>query len=377
MVSGRDDRRKLLRAKTELLCWGFKPNEALEEVFIAQNPYHDRRTGNAGVQVALAEKLVANVPTGNRYNAYSPYTLEKQQGMFYIVKDEVLIARCEPVPAPQWYHQLTSDGTPMGAVILQEGFNTLIAAIYNRCAYWRDEDQCLFCAINSAGAAKRKSPQQFAEAVEAAFTVDPRSTLDLTAGNTLLPDRGALTYLDVLRAIKERVNIPICVEISPPDEDKHLDMLVEAGADAFMMNLEIGDDQLRRLFCPGKFKIPKDRYFDAWKHALELVGRSKVSSVLIAGLESRESTLRTAQELIEFGIIPTIMPLRPNDGCYLENFVVPSPDNIEYMSSRVGQLLYKYNLDCRSHPGCISCAACAIEVDYRELEMIAADSAAL
>jgi radical SAM superfamily enzyme YgiQ (UPF0313 family) len=244
----------------------------------------------------------------------------------------------------------------------------LIAAIYNRCEFWQNDEQCLFCSIDVAGPMKRKSPKQIAEAVTVAFEANPRSTLDLTAGNTLSTDHGALMYLDVLRAIKERVDIPICVELSPPDENKYLDMLFEAGADAFMMNLEVGDEKLRRLLCPGKSKIPRDRYFEAWEYALGLVGRNKVSSVLIAGLESKESTLRTAQEMIEVGVIPTIMPLRPNNGCYFENFVIPSPDDIEYISRRVGQLLYERGLDSRLHPGCISCTACATEANYLELK---------
>ena len=143
-------------------------------------------------------------------------------------------------------------------------------------------------------------------------------------------------------------------------------MLIDAGANAFSINLEIYDDRLRRLFCPAKSKIPKQRYVEVWEHLIKQTGKNTVTSVLIAGLESRRSTIEGAHMLISEGVLPTILAFRPNDGCYLQNFVHSNPDDLEAISSEVGKLLLDHDLSARGQPGCIGCGACNLENDFRE-----------
>lgn len=360
--------------KIQLLCKGLKSNELSQQLFAEQNPYNHKRTGNAGLQLLLGEICTpANVPTGDRFTDYSPYTLGLVDDDYYIFERGEAACRCLPVPTPSWYTRTLSDGVPAGRVLLQEGTSTLISAIRNACEYCSSGEACAFCSIGKYASKKYgiliKKPHQIAEAVIFAVRAskDRKLTLDLTGGNTLTPDRGASMYVDVVKAIRAVNDIPICVEISPPETDEYLSELADAGVNAFMMNLEIWDEKLRHLFMPGKSRISKGRYFEAWRHALSIVGTNRVSSVLIAGLESTRSTLDGARHLIDSGVIPTIMPFRPNDGSILENFDTPDPDNVGHITFEVGRLLAENSLNPKLHPGCISCSACSAEADCRLL----------
>jgi len=210
----------------------------------------------------------------------------------------------------------------------------------------------------------RKTPKQIASVIKEAILETPGATLDLTGGNIDVVDHGARLYYEIVKEVRKVSSIPICAEISPPESNDTIQELVTLGVNAFMMNLEVFDEKLRRLFLPGKSEITRERYFNAYEFALKLVGKSKVSSVLIVGLESKTSTLQGAKELIDRGVIPTIMPLRPNDGSRLENFPTPRPDDVWDISQEVGKMLIKKKLNPLIHPGCINCSACSVESDF-------------
>ncbi|MBC8274587.1 MAG: radical SAM protein [Chloroflexi bacterium] len=367
-----------LRVKVELLCWGIRPCPFLEQAYRQQNPYADKRTGNAGLQLLLANGgVIVNVPVFNRYNRHSPYELKKGDQGWYLERGGNYHCECDLVPAPQWYALKTPGGIPLSKILVQEGRRTLIAGVYNSCDY-KAEERCLFCALGPYVGLRRKDPAQIRDATMAALKENALYHLHLTGGNVLPPgkdstsikgDRGMLEYVDVVRAIREVSDVPISIEASPPEDNEHMKTLVEAGANAFSINLEIWDDRLRKLFCPGKSIVPKRRYFEVWEYALGILGANMVASVLIGGPESKESTLRGAEEMARAGVVPAIIPLRRNDGSCLQNFASPSPDDMVWIFRRVGEMLNQYRLEPWTQPGCTACGACSVEQDYQNLQM--------
>ncbi|MGA2916592.1 MAG: radical SAM protein [Sedimentisphaerales bacterium] len=353
-----------VRIKIELLCWGVRGNQIARQVYLRQNPSLHKRTGNAGIQLILPDGLIINAPFGHRFTEHSPYELTKKNSTYILCKNKIDICWCQPVVAPKWYQETTSAGRSAYEVVTQEGNNTLITAINMRCEYFKMKQQCLFCAMTPSKTIIEKSPIEIAEVIALAIKENPSYTVDLTGGNTLSGDRGALSYIEILGAIRKVSDILITVEVSPPVKDEHINMLLDAGANALLMNIEIGDDYLRGIFCPKKSEITKKRYFEAWEYALRIVGRNRVGSALVAGLESKESTLKIAKEMIDTGVIPKIVPFRHNDGARLENFATANPDDVEFISQEVARLLYDKDLRPTEHCGCIGCTGCSAEIDY-------------
>jgi biotin synthase-related radical SAM superfamily protein len=208
----------------------------------------------------------------------------------------------------------------------------------------------------------------------AALGENPSYHLQLTDGNkrhatggvqAARGDYGMIEYLNTIASVRDASQIPICVEASPPCEDEVVETLVRAGVNAFSINLEIWDDDLRKSYCPGKSRIPVHRYIEIWERALAVLGPNMVASVRIARLESKESTLAGARELAKIGVIPTIMPLRNNDGSQLPFPGTCDPEDIIWISERVGELLDEHGMQPWRQPGCTACGACSLEQDYQ------------
>lgn len=364
-----------LRVKAQLLCWGIRPNRFSEEAYKQQNPCGDKRTGNAGLQLLLADgSVVVNVPVNSRSVRLSPYEIRRVDDGWELLKEGVLQCACEVVLAPKWYALETTDGVPLSRVLVQEGRSTLIAGVYNACDY-SPEMRCRFCALGPYVGLVRKDAAQIRDAAMAAFRENPACHLHLTGGN-ILPskessgakgDLGMLQYVDAVQAVRAVSDVPISIEASPPEDDEHMKILVDAGVDAFSINLEVWDEKLRRMYCPAKSNISRRRYFETWENALGLLGKNMVCSVLIGGLESKESTARGAEEMMRVGVIPTVIPLRRNDGSALEHSAPSSPEDMEWISRRVGESLNRHGLEPWTQPGCTACGACSVEQDYQKL----------
>lgn len=346
-----------IRLKTELLCWGIQESAELDEAYRSQNPYMDKRTGNAGLQLLLPGGLVANVPVYQRFTANSPYRLARRGKALILRLREEELCECDLVRAPRWYQLQTSDGVPMCQVLIQEERNKLIGSIYTTCEFFRDPSGggCAFCALRPYGKLRVRTPNQFREVVEAAVAENPSYSLQLTGGSTLEPDRGGDAFVKVIKAIRVVSDIQVCIEAVPPETNETLDRWVEAGANAFSVNIEVWDERLRRLYCPTKSKISRERYLQTWDYLSRAVGQGTVDSVLIAGLESLPSALEGARVMIERGVTPTILPFRPNDGSIMQNAPTISPGFVETLSIEVARMLSKAKLDTKGQAGCHGC----------------------
>jgi radical SAM protein (TIGR04043 family) len=360
-----------IETKLDLLCKGVKINSDLLEEFawkiLARKEIsYSKRTGLSGVQLLVGTNCIANTSFNEKFTASSPYTIEKKNDEFIITKNGVICQHIKTLLPPKWYFEKTSDGTLMSNVLTIGGNKTLIMSCNTRCYYYKSGNQCLFCSFEHNMKKQKYGKIKIKNVIETlqnAMNDNPDLNLHLTGGNTQTPDKGLLNYLEYIKGIREVSDIPISVELAPPDANNYLDKLAEVGCNSVIINCEIWDDYKRKEICPGKSQISKKRYFESWKYALDLFGENQVASVLIAGIEPRESTMNGAKELIKNGIIPIIMPFRPIDGCVLENHSTIPPSDILYISKYVAHLMKKNGLNPKLQPGCTSCGACSVETD--------------
>ncbi|UCE15734.1 MAG: MSMEG_0568 family radical SAM protein [Candidatus Bathyarchaeota archaeon] len=352
----------LLRLKVELLCNGGK---------LSAEIYKGRKAGAGpagGRYIVLPGGFCVNTAFwGNFVKESSWELIERNKNYFLMRKSEETVEEVpvEIAPSPNFYFKTTSDGTPMWKVALLHGTNCLATTVYQKCDYWKLGKKCKFCGIElslkSGATIPVKTPRQFREVVEAAAEESVCSHITLTTGTTTSPDRGSILLAEVVREVKSYRNIPIHVQVEPPDEDKYLEMLADAGADTIGLHVETFDRGVLEEVCPGKAETMLERYFEAWKWSVELFGEEQVSSFIIAGLgESDESILRGAEELARIGVIPYLIPFRPIVGTEFEDKSPPSPKRMISLYKQIAEILRTYGLNpSRSKAGCVYCGACS------------------
>jgi len=360
-----------IRYKVNLLCYGVITNNVVDRIYKYQNPYNQTRTGNVGIQMLLGDnRLPMNIPVYHRFTENSPYEITEFDGAYYIcqVGENKRLVQLHCIPPPSWYMDSISGDKHAGDYILQEGTSTLIASITSSCLYADKGGACAFCAIaENCSRDEDDNIRQIhiIQAIDCALknSIEKTASINFTGGNSFSDDRGITSYFTFVEHIRSISNIPICLEVSPPKTLEVIDESVKKGVNAFMMNLEIWDEKLRKLFMPTKSNIKRDEYLSALERAVHLVGKGNVSSVLIVGLERESSVLEAISELIKIGVIPSIMPLRPNNGTILEKFILPSPDVVMNLTTEVAKRLKSNGFSMRNLPGCIGCGACASEHD--------------
>lgn len=358
--------------KIDLLCLGLKTNLFAKNIYDRQNPFDLTRTGNVGLQLRIGKsKLVTNVPVFNKFTENSPFSIIHLDDETYEIINSITNDRfpIEIIDTPKWYYEKLEKGNHVGQYVLREGEHTLISSITNSCGYIYNNLQCRFCAIgaNSSNIDESEGVRfnNVLEAILIAIKYYPNSfrSINLTGGNTLSSDRGLSKYLDIVKSIRDVSDIPICIECSPPEDNDSLLKLKKAGANAIMMNVEIWDMKLRKLFMPGKAIIPVSRYIDAWRYSVKLFGRGNVSTVLIIGLENEAVEQNAIEKILNCDVMPSIMPFRPNDGAVLENFRIPDPSVVYRLTQYAAKKARELNISIYDSPGCIGCGACATEND--------------
>ncbi len=341
--------------KIELLCKGVRTSEDFDK----------GRRGGAGPSggrcFILPDGSYVDVPLQGKFVRTSPFSLVKSEGKWLILRDDEVLVEVKLVPRPKFYDKRTSDGVLMRKVAILHGVDCLASTVYSRCVYWSLGKRCKFCAIEAQGERplELKKPEQLSEVVEEAVKEGVAKHVTLTIGTPPGPDKGAIILANATKRIKSRVNIPVHVQLEPPDDGRFLGGLYDAGVDTVGIHVESFDEIVLSEICPMKADLRK--YLKAWKEAVELFGEGQVSSFLIAGLgEDDLSILRGAEEMARIGVIPYLLPLRPLEGSALEDAVPPPPEKMIRLYEAVCDILHKYGLDIeRNKAGCVRCNACS------------------
>jgi hypothetical protein len=354
-----------IKTKAEVLCWGLRQSRSAEQAYLIQHPTEHKRTGNAGIHMIIKDGSVLNAIYGEKFCERSPYHLEKINNNFWLYKNKIPTCQVSLISAPKWYTERTKDGTLMADVFLQEGIDTLISSIRNNCCYFQDNKQCRFCILGYEKGIGQKKVSHIAETAYVALKENPNYYLHLTGGNTFTPDHGIIYYETYIKAIKqENPKTSLSLEVSPPENIQHLEDIISAGADGFSMNIELWDEVKRKKICPGKSKIKRELYFKSWNKGVELLGKFKISSVLLVGLDTFDSIADGIKQLVPMGVKPVLLPFRPFNSCDLNNLPPPNPRELLQLSAIAGRELIKAGAKVSGLLGCEHCGGCSVENDF-------------
>lgn len=343
------------RLKIKLLCRGVRTEENIDR----------GRKGGAGPTggryFTLPDETCIEIPLQGKFVESSPFRLVQANGNWRVLQGARSLVEVKPVPRPRFYEKTTSDDTLMRKVAVLHGKDCLTSTVYSKCIYWSNGKQCKFCGIELWHSDRliKKQPRQLVEVAEEAFKEGAAKHITLTTGTPPGRDKGALMLAEATRAIKEHVDMPVHVQLEPPENTKFLEKLHHAGVDTVGIHIESFDQKVLSDVCPAKSNVQD--YFKAWESAVELFGEGQVSTFVIAGLgETDESILQGTDKAARMGVIPYLLPLRPVAGTVFEEAGPPSPKRMIKLYRSVVETLHKVGLDPRkSKAGCVRCGACS------------------
>jgi radical SAM protein (TIGR04043 family) len=323
-----------------------------------------RRTGGAG-PTDDGHVVLGGRGTALPINPGSPYSV--QDGRL-LLDGADLGLDVEPVRRPAFYDLVTADGIPYEKLARLHGADVLATTVVQTCIRYDEDQRCRFCAIESAlengSTTAVKTPAQLAEVAEAAVRLDGVRQMVMTTGTSNGRDRGARYLARCVRAIKDAVpSLPIQVQCEPPSDLAVLAELHGAGASSIGIHIESMDQTVRDRWTPGKATVPIGAYWAAWREAVRIFGRNQVSTYLLVGLgEDPDDLVRDAGRLIDAGVYPFVVPLRPVAGtlAVADGATAPDAAVLASITLRVARLLTAAGmLSSGQKAGCAACGACS------------------
>ena len=307
---------------------------------------------HVGVDLPAYFNLPLGHTTGFRANHRSQFSLEYENGQYFIVKNGNELTKVSFLERPKYYGLKTSDGTNMHTVAVNYADGHAFVAYSNEC-YLKDKGTvCLFCNINATkdnyGESQGitwKYPNQIGETIAAAYS---EGFKHLTISGGFIPERREVDYyLDVAESIKEHTghddfNGTAC--IGAPRDLTVIDKYKEVGYSTLATNLEVWDRHFFKAYCPGKEEHcgGRDHWIKAIEYAVKVFGFGKVRSFLVGGLEPKTTTLEGLEYLASKGVVALCSPWCPNPGSALEGHRSPTWEWHVEVALKNTEILRKY-----------------------------------
>ncbi len=305
------------------------------------------RSKFAGCEADYPSFFIRNVPVGMLNGFYadsSPYEIRENGEGYAIFDGDKVYAEISFMPRPKFFDANTNGGVPMGRMCKMVAPGFPIIYMSTNCVFW-GEKQCKFCVIGYVATEKEKKPAEVADVVEAGVKEGViRTHVALTCG-AMPRDRCSKLLAETVREIKNRVEIPVSVNIEPPRDVSSIRHLADSGADSIYINLEVFDARVRKEILPGKSCFGIDYYDCAFEECLDSFADNQVASVMLAGLESNESYLEGVEHLACSGVVPVVIPLYPTYNSKLSDRRPPSAARMKNLYQAAADIVEEYGLD--------------------------------
>lgn len=289
-----------------------------------------------------------------RFFPDSPYLIDVVDDQL-VLKDELsnqIVANVEYPPAPKYYSYTFDDGTLYRDVVPMVIDHGAFITAFRQCQFWGPKEECLFCDINSntrqlkeAGRLAASAPvKKIEQVVRVMETIYKEQTdykyrlwfVTLSGGSILKPLHGKTAdefYWEYIRAVREAVprRVTCIVQTAPKPKDV-IRQYWELGMDVHNPNLEVWDQRLFKIICPGKSRIVGwENWVRGTIDEVDILPEGSVSPSLVCGIEMCKpygfETVREAVEsasegfeyLMSHGAVPQLVNWVREWGSYLKN----------------------------------------------------------
>lgn len=345
---------------SKLFCYGAKPSDSAKEFL----EYSGLKPGFIqGVSLLLDNGRAINTiildDTTVNLNPLD-FTLDYKNGTLSLTIGK----RAIPVHLPPRYsvQEQKYRDRKISDLATFHNEDTLFLTPYTGCVFAYQGNICQFCTFEEVPGKGVPAEEIYRWVKDICKERSRTFSVAMGSGTPNLNDHGVRYNADIAKLIKPIVH-EISVEMVPPNDLRDLLLLKKAGVHSLVMSMEIWDDDLRGIYCPGKSYVPKQHYLDAWSEWNSLSQSSRVSSVFIVGLEPIESLKEGIDNAIKCGVVPTLIPFRPYSGIKLEKVGFTNHDFYSEISDYCAKALVVANLSPKTHAGCALCGGCSLEID--------------
>ncbi|MDP3027536.1 MAG: radical SAM protein [Nanoarchaeota archaeon] len=313
-------------------------------------------------------KLEDKVFVGFRFNPNSEWELDREDSERFVKNINTgLRIPASLIPRSSYYDWETSDGKKMQAIGVSCGNHGVSFFVNSYCEYFRNGENCKFCGLvptqkKFSDSVKFKKVDQVQETIKAILNSGERvDFIQLSGGSMYNHNAEVRTYLPYISAIHQELakedlegKIPIHLTCMPPFDLKIFRELKLAGLNTISFDLECPTQKYFKKYCPGKTKsYGYSGIRDALSYAKEVFGNGKVFSIVILGIEPRESFVSSLEEVIKDGIVPTLNIYHYDPLCSKDMDVTnPDPEELIKTAQEVAELFRRY----RAVPGNLGCA---------------------
>lgn len=350
--------RDSVELKIRLLSEGISYNEEFLSQYSRSSEWIEkRRAYGSGDRVLTAARvpqeaiLEDGIVCALNHCPSSTWALRLEGTHAYVCRGNVR-HRIDFPTRPRCYGIQLSDGSALERVATVYGNTTLGIFTPGHCYYFNDNLQCRFCSLGPARDTVSDhlmsiDPQIAAECVTRAVKADPgryRHVL-INGGNLRDYDRAFARQIRVHQAIS-RLGLPAEIErhlISMPPKDLSMfEDFAECGG-TLAMSLEIFDSKLFDAICPGKSQhYGRDRFIDAFRKAVRVIGFGNVYAGFVAGLEPLESLTDGMEFFADMGIVPAIAVFHPDANSQLVDHPRPAVEFLQAVGEKLAKIYAKH-----------------------------------
>ena len=294
--------------------------------------------------------------------AQSPFRLEiAPNGNASLSYEGTAVTDVSFPPKTDFYRQHTSTGRPFLGMTVLQGLDVLSFPYLWSCVYAQNGQACQFCHCGgfTEQLARDGSPepsfptaQDVADVVAYALKSEKLARyIQITGGSLTGPEAECHLVAEMLQAIHniggfKDIPSEVSVFTSPPADPALVDQLFEAGADRVACGIEIWDEELAKLICPGKAQFgSRERLLRTLQHIADKYGQNKACSGFVVGLEPVESFLTGAEFLASRGIVPIVSIWMPHGRPVLGKSEAPGLDYYRRVRDGIAEIFYKYKIE--------------------------------
>ena len=298
---------------------------------------------------------------------------------------------------PDWMAGKTSDGTP----ILQSGVSVhgdmAVVNIAPGCQYFLADKKeagkslrCTFCTYGAPDMRAKNLGQELwdvklpeasykraQDALEAAISAGEIRHIYLVGGSLTDWRQEGLRFIELARRVNETVQgrVPITCGSGALPKDCIDTLHSEGLVQNITFNLEVWSKDLFQAVCPGKDRfVGYDNWIASLEYAVELFGRGRVYSAMVAGIELEpeygftpetavDLALRGAEDLCSRGVIPIYSLYWPVGGHEHPDYLSNLKGYFEKLCSGYASIREQHNLSFHPDFMCHRCAYMQVECD--------------